>query len=78
MKKYINLAEEMALAAPILLYRFCAYKSTEDYNLGNHYFIKDFDDFDEMKGFSAKHSEKEKTAHPGYCSTYWKVNAKII
>ncbi|MFW5848014.1 MAG: hypothetical protein ACOCVF_03780 [bacterium] len=72
-RKYYDLAEEKAFNVPIILWRFCAYASENDYENGNHYFMKDFLDHTEMKNFSAKHSEKEKKTHKDYCSMYWKV-----
>lgn len=77
-KKYYNLVEERALTIPVVVWRFCAYKSDEDYENGNHYFIKDFLDHTEMKVFSGEHSAKEKLLYSGYCSTYWKIETNVI
>ena len=72
-RKHYDLAEEQALTIPIVMWRFCAYKSNEDYKSGKHYFVKDFLDHTKMKVFSGKHSAKEKPLYPNYCSMYWKV-----
>ena len=72
-KKYYDLAEERALTIPVVMWRFCAYKSEKDYESGEHYFVKDFIDHTEMKVFSGKHSAKEKSLYPDYCSMYWKI-----
>jgi len=57
-------------------WRFCAYKSNEDYENGKHYFMRDFLDHTEMKVFSSEHSAKEKVLYPDYCSMYWKIGCK--
>lgn len=72
-KKYYDLAEEQALTIPVVMWRFCAYKTEKDYKSGEHYFIKDFLDHKEMKTFSSEHSVKEKPRYNNYCSMYWKV-----
>ena len=72
-KKYYNLAEEQALTIPVIIQRFCAYKTEKDYKNGEHYFIKDFLDHTKMKIFSGKHSAKEKPLYSNYCSMYWKI-----
>jgi hypothetical protein len=76
-KKHYDLAEEKALTLPVIIWRFCAYKSNEDYESGDHYFMKDFLDHAEMKVFSSEHSAKEKPIHPGYCSMYWKIELNV-
>lgn len=58
---------------PVVMWRFCAYKTEKDYKNGDHYFIKNFLNYTEMKVFSGKHSAKEKPLLPDYCSTYWKI-----
>lgn len=58
----------------IPIWRFCAYKSSKDYESGKHYFMKYFLDHAEMKVFSAEFSAREKPLYPGYCSTYLKLN----
>jgi len=73
-RKYYDLAEEQALSIPIVMWRFCTYKTVEDYEKGKHYFIKNFFDHTEMKVFSGKHSANEKTLYPNYCSTYFHIN----
>lgn len=72
-KKYHNLAEERALTIPVVMWRFCAYKTEKDYESGEHYFMKDFLDHTEMKVFSGGHAAKEKPLYPDYCSMYWNV-----
>jgi len=72
-KKHYDLAEERALTIPVVMWRFCAYKTENDYESGDHYFMKDFLCHTKMKKFSAKHSAKEKPRYPDYCSMYWKV-----
>lgn len=37
-----NLAEERALTAPIVIWRFCAYKTKKDYESGEHYFMRPY------------------------------------
>jgi hypothetical protein len=69
----INLAESKALTIPVVMWRFCAYKTEKAYESGDYYFIKDFLDHTKMKVFSAKHSAKEKPRHVYYCSMYWKI-----
>jgi hypothetical protein len=54
-------------------WRFFAYKTEEDYNNSNPYFIKEFDDHTELKVFSGKHSAQEKIVYRQYCSTYKKL-----
>jgi hypothetical protein len=75
MKKEQNLnnAQTQALTIPVVMWRFCAYKTKKDYESGDHYFMKDFLDHTEMKIFSGKHSAKEKPLYPDYCSMYWKI-----
>lgn len=73
-KKYYDLAEKRALTIPVVMWRFCAYKTEEDYESGEHYFMKDFLDHTEMKVFSGKHSAEEKPLHIDYCSMYWKID----
>jgi hypothetical protein len=70
---YYDLAEKRALTIPVVMWRFCAYKTEKDYESGNHYFIKDFLDHTEMKLFSSDHSAKEKPLFSEYCSMYWKI-----
>ena len=77
-KKYYDLAEERALTIPVVMWRFCAYKTEKDYESGEHYFVKDFLDHTEMKVFSGEHSAKEKPLHPDYCSMYWKVERLLL
>lgn len=72
-RKYHDLAEERALNAPVIVWRFCAYKTEKDYENGEYYFIKDFLDHTKMKIFSEEHSAKEKPLYPEYCSMYWKI-----
>ena len=55
---------------------FCAYYNELLYIEKKPYFSKEFSDFEEMKVFSAKHSNNEKSAHPGYVSMYWEVPSK--
>ena len=76
--KYNDLPEEMALATPILLWRFCAYKTQENEKIGKHYFIKDFLDHGEMKEFSGEHAFKEKKLYKDYCSMYWRIEQKLV
>lgn len=61
------------LNIPVVMWRFCAYRTEKDYESGEHYFIKDFLDHTEMKVFSGEHSTKEKPLYPDYCSMYWKI-----
>jgi hypothetical protein len=56
-----------------IAWQFFAYKSEKDYEEGNYYFRKIFDDHAEMKMFSARHSAYDKKLYPNYCSTYEKV-----
>ena len=70
-----NNAEKRALTIPIVMWRFCAYKTKSDYESGDHYFMKDFLSHTQMKTFSSKHSAKEKPRHTDYCSMYWKIEA---
>ena len=56
----IDLAEREALNIPVVMWRFCAYKTEKDYESGEHYFVKDFLKHHKMKNYSAKHSKKEK------------------
>ena len=72
-KLYYDSAEEQELTTSIDEWRFCAYKSEEDYKNGEHYFMKDFLDHSKMKVFSGEHSAKEKPLYPDYCSMYWKI-----
>lgn len=72
-KKYDDLAEQKALSIPVVLWRFCAYKSEKDYESGNYFFMRDFLDHAEMKVFSGRHSVKQMSSYPGYCSMYWKI-----
>jgi len=78
-KKYYDLAEERALTIPVIMWRFCAYKTEKDYESGDHYFMKDFLEHIEMKNFSTEHSANEKPRHIDYCSMYWLIetNAKL-
>jgi hypothetical protein len=69
----IDLAESKALNIPVVMWRFCAYKTEKDYESGDHYFMKDFLDHTEMKVFSCEHSAKEKPLYSDYCSMYWKI-----
>jgi hypothetical protein len=50
---------------------FKAYHNEADYRLNKHYFEKVFNDFNEMKTFSAKHSYESK--NPNYVSMYNKI-----
>jgi len=75
--KYYDLAEMRALTIPVIMWRFCAYKTEKDYESGKHYFVKDFLDHTEMKVFSGKHSAKEKSLYPDYCSMYWKIKTVL-
>lgn len=59
-------------------WNFYAYCSNEDYENKEHYFMKVFFDYNEMKTFSAKHSEKEKEKFPDYCSRYEKMSFRKI
>ena len=61
-----------------VMWRFCAYKTEKDYESGEHYFVKDFLDYTEMKVFSGKHSAKEKPLYSDYCSMYWKIETNAI
>ena len=74
----IDLAERRALNIPVVMWRFCAYKTEKDYESGEHYFIKDFLEHHKMKNYSAKHSAKEKPRHDDYCSMYWKIESNAI
>ena len=76
-RKYYDLAEERALTIPVVMWRFCAYKTEKDYESGEHYFVKDFLDHTEMKLFSSNHSAKEKPLYPDYCSMYWKIEKNV-
>jgi hypothetical protein len=67
-----NTSQNPPLQQTAVMWRFCAYKSTKDYERGVHYFEKYFDDHTEMKLFSAKHSAKEKPRNPNYVSMYWR------
>lgn len=64
--------ETKPLKQPVVMWRFCAYKSENDYERGVHYFEKYFTDHTEMKNFSAKHSAREKPRNPNYVSMYWR------
>jgi hypothetical protein len=77
-KKYYDLAEERALTIPVIMWRYCAYKTEKDYESGKHYFVKDFLDHTEMKVFSGKHSAKEKPLYSDYCSMYWKIETNAM
>ena len=72
-KKYYNLAEKRALLIPVIIWRFCAYKSENDYDNGKEYFIKDFLSHEDMKVFSKNHSYVEKQQYEDYCTMYWKI-----
>ena len=50
---------------------FKAYHNEGDYSLNKHYFEKVFNDFNEMKTFSAKHNYESK--NPNYVSMYNKI-----
>jgi hypothetical protein len=71
--EHLNEAEEQALTIPVIIWRFCAYKTKKDYDNGKYYFVKDFLDHTKMKIFSGEHSAKEKSFYPDYCSMYWKI-----
>jgi hypothetical protein len=77
-KKHYDLAEQRALETPIILWRFCAYKTEDHYENGQHYFMKDFFEHTEMKNFSSKHSAKEKVLYPDYCSMYWEIKTSAL
>lgn len=72
MKNKAELTTETALQQPVVMWRFCAYKSENDCKRGVHYFEKYFTDHTEMKVFSAKHSASEKPRFPNYVSMYWR------
>ena len=61
MKNKAELTTKTALQQPVVMWRFCAYKSE-----------KYFTDHTEMKVFSAKHSASEKPRFPNYVSMYWR------
>ena len=63
---------------PVVMWRFCAYKTEKDYESGEHYFVKNFLDHTEMKVFSSEHSAKEKLLYPDYCSMYWKIETNRV
>lgn len=69
---------KQALTMPVVMWRFCAYKTEKDYESGDHYFMKYFLDHTEMKNFSAEHSAKEKPQHTDYCSMYWKIETNAL
>lgn len=71
--EYYDLAEKRASAIPVIVWRFCAYKTEKDYENGEYYFVKDFIDHTEMKEFSGVHSARDKTYNPNYCSNYWRI-----
>ena len=77
-KRNCNLAKERALNTPVIMWRFCAYRTKKDCGSGNHYFMKDFLSHTQMKTFSAKHSAKEKPRHNDYCSMYFRIETHII
>lgn len=52
---------------------FRAYESESHYNKGVYFFEKVFDDHDDLKEFSAKHSRENKVIVPNYCSMYWRI-----
>lgn len=60
------------------MWRFCAYKSEQDYNDKRHYFKKYFFNHVKMKLFSGEHSAKEKLSYPDYVSNYWKIENVMI
>ena len=71
-------AYKNALKTKLKVWRFCAYKSEQDYDNGNHFFMKDFTDHTEMKTFSADHSYENKKLYPDYCSMYWNLDYRAF
>lgn len=69
----MNKAERVARSIPVIVWRFSAYKSEEEYDKGEPYFTKDFLNFNKMKDYSSAHSYLEKDKYPEYCSMYWKI-----
>ena len=52
---------------------FKSYHNEDDYKSGTHYFQKIFNDFNELKMFSASHSHESK--NPKYVSQYQKIDS---
>ena len=55
-----------------LAWYFSAYKNELDYKNIKPFFVKKFSNFNEMKTFSAKHSNKYISKYPEYCANYIK------
>jgi len=75
--KRLHKAEVTARLTPIVIYRFCAYKSVEDYENGNHYFMKDFLSSSELQDFSQKHASTERIKHPEYGTMHFRIEGVV-
>ena len=70
MQHYLGL---IASRASKNLFRFTAYKSEKDYENGKFFFMKDFDNHNELKLFSALFSYNHKNRFKKLISTYHKI-----
>jgi hypothetical protein len=54
------------------IWQFEAFKTEDDYNNCDPFFLTIFHDYNEMKTFSANHCAEWREEYPDYCSNYFK------